>query len=208
MDRSAGMLKLSRRLDGDFRVLRYDRSGYGRSFPHPGPFTMERPGGRPRRTVGWSAGGADRAQLRRQRRAGDGGSSSRSGRRRGGVRDAIVVGAVVARHDGRFDRRGRAREPKEAAERFMRRMLGDQRWEALPERSEADTPRRRVWRWSESWPICGGNQPWVAEEHHRAGHQLVREPSRAPHHRRGMRHAATLLGCPVVEYPIAVTMRR
>src|SRR4051812_39960458 len=40
MDRSAGMLKLSRRLDSDFRVLRYDRRGYGRSFPHPGPFTM------------------------------------------------------------------------------------------------------------------------------------------------------------------------
>ena len=41
MDRSAGMLKLSRRLDADFRVLRYDRRGYGRSFPHPGPFTMD-----------------------------------------------------------------------------------------------------------------------------------------------------------------------
>ncbi|HZX56412.1 MAG TPA: alpha/beta hydrolase, partial [Ilumatobacteraceae bacterium] len=40
MDRSAGMLKLSRRLDSDFRVLRYDRRGYGRSFPHPGPFMM------------------------------------------------------------------------------------------------------------------------------------------------------------------------
>src|SRR4051812_50174354 len=40
MDRSAGMLKLSRRLDSDFRVLRYDRRGYGRSFPYPGPFTM------------------------------------------------------------------------------------------------------------------------------------------------------------------------
>src|SRR4051794_33882807 len=40
MDRSAGMLKLSRRLDAEFRVLRYDRRGYGRSFPHPGPFTM------------------------------------------------------------------------------------------------------------------------------------------------------------------------
>ncbi|MEO7370491.1 MAG: hypothetical protein ABIZ69_06505, partial [Ilumatobacteraceae bacterium] len=40
MDRSAGMLKLSRRLDTEFLVLRYDRRGYGRSFPHPGPFTM------------------------------------------------------------------------------------------------------------------------------------------------------------------------
>jgi pimeloyl-ACP methyl ester carboxylesterase len=40
MDRSAGLLKLSRRLDGAHRVLRYDRRGYGRSTPHPGPFGM------------------------------------------------------------------------------------------------------------------------------------------------------------------------
>jgi pimeloyl-ACP methyl ester carboxylesterase len=31
MDRSAGLLRLSRRLDGEHRVLRYDRRGYGRS---------------------------------------------------------------------------------------------------------------------------------------------------------------------------------
>ena len=38
MDRSAGVLRLSRCLDREFRVLRYDRRGYGRSAPHPGPF--------------------------------------------------------------------------------------------------------------------------------------------------------------------------
>ena len=38
MDRSAGLLRLSRRLDDHHRVLRYDRRGYGRSAPHPGPF--------------------------------------------------------------------------------------------------------------------------------------------------------------------------
>ena len=40
LDRSAGMLKLSRRLDDSFRVTRFDRRGYGRSNPHPGPFTI------------------------------------------------------------------------------------------------------------------------------------------------------------------------
>ena len=40
MDRSAGMLRVSRRLDEQFRVLRYDRRGYGRSTPHAGPFGM------------------------------------------------------------------------------------------------------------------------------------------------------------------------
>ena len=41
MDRSSGMLKLSRQLDSRARVLRYDRRGYGRSAPHPGPFDMD-----------------------------------------------------------------------------------------------------------------------------------------------------------------------
>jgi pimeloyl-ACP methyl ester carboxylesterase len=40
MDRSAGLLKLGRRLDSYFEVLRYDRRGYGRSVECSGPFTM------------------------------------------------------------------------------------------------------------------------------------------------------------------------
>ncbi|MCU1501318.1 MAG: alpha/beta hydrolase fold, partial [Ilumatobacteraceae bacterium] len=65
MDRSAGMLKLSRRLDRRFRVLRYDRRGYGRSAPHGGPFDMDAQvadlvellGGREAVVVGHSYGG-------------------------------------------------------------------------------------------------------------------------------------------------------
>jgi pimeloyl-ACP methyl ester carboxylesterase len=41
MDRSAAMVLLSRRLDEDFRVLRYDRRGYARSHGAGGPFTMD-----------------------------------------------------------------------------------------------------------------------------------------------------------------------
>jgi pimeloyl-ACP methyl ester carboxylesterase len=40
MDRSAGLLKLSRRLDSRFEVLRYDRRGYGRSIDITGPYAM------------------------------------------------------------------------------------------------------------------------------------------------------------------------
>src|SRR4051812_45358258 len=44
MDRSTVMLRLSRRLDDRFCVMRYDRRGYGRSVDasgvHPGPFDM------------------------------------------------------------------------------------------------------------------------------------------------------------------------
>lgn len=41
MDRSAGLLRLSRRLDRQFRVVRYDRRGYGRSSSIGPPWTVE-----------------------------------------------------------------------------------------------------------------------------------------------------------------------
>ncbi len=41
MDRSAGLLRLSRRLDTEQRVLRYDRRGYGRSMGAGPPWTVE-----------------------------------------------------------------------------------------------------------------------------------------------------------------------
>ncbi|TFH20998.1 MAG: hypothetical protein E4H05_01065, partial [Acidimicrobiales bacterium] len=39
MDRAAGLLRLSRRLDTQFRVVRYDRRGYGRSRSIGPPWT-------------------------------------------------------------------------------------------------------------------------------------------------------------------------
>ncbi|MGH9271369.1 MAG: alpha/beta fold hydrolase, partial [Ilumatobacteraceae bacterium] len=65
MDRSAGLLKLSRRLDEVHRVVRYDRRGYGRSAPHAGPFRMDEQvadlvsllDGRPATVFGHSYGG-------------------------------------------------------------------------------------------------------------------------------------------------------
>jgi pimeloyl-ACP methyl ester carboxylesterase len=41
MDRSAGLLRLSRRLDTQFRVVRYDRRGYGRSQAVGPPWTVD-----------------------------------------------------------------------------------------------------------------------------------------------------------------------
>ena len=79
MDRSAGLLKLSRRLDGTHSVARYDRRGYGRSTPHDGPFDIDGQVDDLEDVLAWSAGGAVRAQLRRPRRAGPGGPSARAG---------------------------------------------------------------------------------------------------------------------------------
>ncbi|MGB0112526.1 MAG: alpha/beta hydrolase [Ilumatobacteraceae bacterium] len=41
MDRSAGLLRLSRRLDPRFRVVRFDRRGYGRSTEVGPPWTVD-----------------------------------------------------------------------------------------------------------------------------------------------------------------------
>jgi pimeloyl-ACP methyl ester carboxylesterase len=137
LDRSAGLLKLSRRLDDRFRVTRYDRRGYGRSMPHPGPFTIEdqvadlvgvldaapdAPG--PHLLVGHSYGG-NVALATAQRHPG----------RVAGVvvyetplswlpwwpKTTAGANATAWQHD-----------PAGAAERFMRRLVGDARWERLP----------------------------------------------------------------------------
>jgi pimeloyl-ACP methyl ester carboxylesterase len=135
LDRSAGLLKLSRRLDDGFRVVRYDRRGYGRSVAHPGPFDatgniddlvalIEAMCDRPAVLVGHSYGGnvalgvADRRpELVAAVAAYETPQSWEpwwSGGSAGGH-------ALEARDD-----------PAEAAERFMRRLVGDDRWDRLP----------------------------------------------------------------------------
>ena len=137
LDRSAGLLKLSRRLDEHHRVTRYDRRGYGRSAPSDGPFGIHAQVAdlidviaeadhavRPRVIVGHSYGGNVALAL---------------AARRPDLVDGIVTYETplswkpwwsgsstqadpdVWRHD-----------PELAAEQFMRRLIGDDRWERLP----------------------------------------------------------------------------
>ncbi|HVE19560.1 MAG TPA: alpha/beta hydrolase [Ilumatobacteraceae bacterium] len=199
MDRSAGMLRLSRRLDADFRVLRYDRRGYGRSFPHPGPFTMDAQmddlvallAGRKAVLVGHSYGGNVALA-----------TADHHAHLVAGVAvyetplswepwwPGTTAGSIAVAESGK---------PREAAERFMRRILGEQRWQALPERSK-EMRRNEGLAMVEELADLRRNQPWVAEN--------ITVPVitsygslGAPHHRDGMRYAAELLGCPVVEMP-------
>jgi len=191
MDRSAGMLKLSRRLDTTHRVLRYDRRGYGRSHPHPGPFDMDGQvadllgllQGRRAVLVGHSYGG--NVALATAARHPD-----------------LVAGVVVyesplswmpwwpsttARTLADAEEVG----PGETAERFMRRLIGDRRWEELPERT------RQVRR-DEGEALIGelgdlrARAPWAADD--------VTMPvvvgfgdRGAPHHQDGMTRLAGLL---------------
>jgi pimeloyl-ACP methyl ester carboxylesterase len=197
MDRSAGMLKLSRRLDTDFRVLRYDRRGYGRSFPHDGPFTMDVQvadllcllAGRRAVLVGHSYGG-DVALAA------------------AGVHPDLVAGVAVYETPLSWEpwwpgttagaiAVAAAGKPHEAAERFMRRMIGDRRWEELPERSRETRLAEGV-AMVEELADLRRYRPWVAENITMP--VITAYGARgAAHHREGMRYAASAIGCPVVE---------
>ena len=143
MDRSAGMLKLSRRLDDGLpgaalRPSRLRPIDSARRPVHDG-----RTGRRSRRSA--------RTGARRCWSATATAATSRS------PRPTIILISLPAspstRRRCRGSRGGRAPPPGAiavadgrptggAAERFMRRMLGDRRWEELPERSSV-TRRRR-----------------------------------------------------------------
>ena len=142
MDRASSMLRVRRALEGECRVMRYDRRGYGRSLA-AGPATS------------FAQHVDDLATLLGTRRA-----AALVGHSLGGViglalaqRSPKLVGAVVAYeapmmwepwwpadsagrvalvtvggdgHDGTEGDSG------DVAEAFLRRMLGDTRWERLP----------------------------------------------------------------------------
>ena len=187
MDRAAGMIRVARRLRSRFRVLRYDRRGYGRSV-HEGPFGMDAQvedliavlGGRRAVLFGHSYGG--NVVLATAARHPD-----------------LVVAAAIyetplswaswwpasSAGSRAVDEPGTT---EEAADRFMRRLIGDRRWEELPERV-------REQRRSEGAALVGElgdlrvNPPWHPDD--------LRLPvvfgygaDGAAHHQRGMTHAA------------------
>jgi pimeloyl-ACP methyl ester carboxylesterase len=188
MDRSAGMLRLSRRLDRDHRVLRYDRRGYGRSRPHPGPFGLDEQvddlvgvlAGRRATLFGHSYGGNIALAL---------------AERRPDLVESVTVyetplswfdwwpgttaGGTALATQG---------EPADAAERFMRRLIGDERWERLP-------PSTRSARRAEGAAMVGEltdlrqRPAWTAERVNLPVLALHGERG-APHHQAAMAYLA------------------
>ena len=198
MDRAAGLLRLSRRLDHDHLVLRYDRRGYGRSRPHPGPFGMDEQvadlaallHGRPAIVIGHSYGGNVALAF--------------AARHPELVR-GVVVYEIPVSWEPWWPRTGaggkavqHANDPAAAAEVFMRRFIGDERWEGLPERTRAVRRAEGVAMVGELGDLRH-NPPWLPEQ--------ILAPvwagygSRAkPHHREGMRHVANVIeGAHLVE---------
>jgi pimeloyl-ACP methyl ester carboxylesterase len=186
MDRSAGLLKLSRRLDDRYRVMRYDRRGYGRSRPHDGPFTMD-------------AQVADLQQLLAGRTAvlvghSYGGDVALAAAQRLGppqVHGAVVYEAPLSWRSwwpgstaGAAVTQG---DVSDVAERFMTRLIGKHRWVRLP-------PSTRAARRAEGPALVGellalrAGAPWEPQricvpvlalagsagaDHHRASSRVI-----------------------------------
>lgn len=139
MDRSTGLTRLARRFGDDWRVLRLDRRGYGRSRSHPGPFGIEHhvddlveliadamPSG-PVHLFGHSFGGNVTLA-----------AAARVGSR---VATVTVFEPPLSWMDwwpGGSARGFTESDPADSAEAFMRRLIGDERWERLPERTRRE----------------------------------------------------------------------
>ncbi len=136
MDRSAGLLRLSRRLSDRFHVIRYDRRGYGRSVDAGSSFAVgdhvddlvdvvdERTAGRGVvLAFGHSFGGHVVLGL--------------AARRCDLVERVAVYESPLSWLSWWPDHTAGAAamaagDPADAAEAFMRRLVGDDRWERLP----------------------------------------------------------------------------
>jgi molybdopterin-guanine dinucleotide biosynthesis protein A/alpha-beta hydrolase superfamily lysophospholipase len=191
MDRATGMAKVARRLQGTARVLRYDRRGYARSRPHPGPFGMDEQvadlvallEGRPAVLVGHSLGGN---------------IVLAAAERHPELVRAVAVyepplswepwwpstsgGSVAVRE---------ARTAEDAAELFLRYMLGDERWERLPERTRAERRAEGPALVGELRSLRRG-APWHAARIHAPVVAGVGERARR-HHREAVRAIAEQL---------------
>lgn len=142
LDRSAGMLKLSRQLDGEFQVTRYDRRGYGRSVPCAGPFGIDAQVADLRSVIARATGRSGHGPVEPVVLFGHsyGGNVvlTLADRYPELVRAVAVYESPMPWEDWWPPDSGTAivaTQPGagEAAEAFLRYLIGDARWERLPE---------------------------------------------------------------------------
>lgn len=187
LDRMAGMARVARELDAVAHVCRYDRRGYGKSWPHSGPFTVADHvsdvvsllDGTPAVLVGHSYGGNVALAC-------------------AATHPDLVIGVTTYETPlswepwwpgstaGAASLEGTV---EDAAERFMRRLIGDERWNDLPERTRdqrrreglALTGELRALREGSPWSapdvrcpvLCGYGE--LGREHHRRSALWQRE---------------------------------
>ena len=130
VDRAAGMIRVARKID-HCEVVRYDRRGYGRSGPLGRPYTFEEHlgdlelviGDRPTVLFGHSYGGSIAL------------AAASSGNRN--VRAAVSYEAPRTWESWWPPPPSSDIDPSDAAEHFIRRMIGEDRWSALPTNSRS-----------------------------------------------------------------------
>jgi pimeloyl-ACP methyl ester carboxylesterase len=137
MDRAGGMARAARLLAARHRVLIYDRRGYGRSKPHSGPYDVA-------------------TQVADLLTVIDGRTATVAGHSYGGnvALAAAATAPEVVRSVAVYEtplswlswwptstgsrRTSVSEDPEQAAEEFMRRMVGDVAWAKLPDKARAD----------------------------------------------------------------------
>ena len=131
LDRSAGMARLARLAQQTHKTLRFDRRGYGRHHGHPGPFTVAGNvddvetilDGQPAVLVGHSYGGNIALAV-----------AERLGTQ---IRGVTTYETPLSWFEwwprGTAGGAALAAQPEEAAEIFMIRMIGEKRWNELPQ---------------------------------------------------------------------------
>lgn len=185
LDRKAGMALIAREAQKVCTVIRYDRRGYGSSFPHDGPFTVEKNvddlkkvvGDRKVVVFGHSFGGHMALGL-----------ASQSPQSVAGVSTYESPLSWMEWWTQNSAGAAAVKEvPEKAAEAFMIRLIGQKRWDALPEKTKearrqegpaligelSDLRQRSPWDIEKiSCPVLVG----VGEralEHHRRGAQWL-----------------------------------
>jgi pimeloyl-ACP methyl ester carboxylesterase len=143
MDRSGGMLRARRILQSSCRVLRYDRRGYARSLPAGPPTSFDQQvddladllDGRPAVLAGHSFGGVVCLALAERRPDLVRSVLAFEAPKMwapwwpGGTPGGRAIGIAGDQEDGRAE---------EAAEWFLRRMIGDEMWDRLPASMRAE----------------------------------------------------------------------
>lgn len=194
MDRSAGLLRLSRRLDTQFRVVRFDRRGYGRSRSVGPPWTVEAnvadldavvaatSATSPVALFGHSFGGNIVLAF--------------AARRPDVVSSVMVYETPLSWFDWWPGNTagGMAMsvdDPGDAAEAFMRRLVGDAVWDRLPASKQAERRAEGATMVSELADLRRA-PPWGADEITAPVLALCGEHAR-PHHRDAMGRLAEML---------------
>lgn len=133
---------MARVLQQSVRVVRYDRRGYGHSWPHAGPFGVDQQvddletvlAGRPAVLFGHSYGGHV--------------AIAGSVRLRGQILGCSVYETPLSWMDwwpgNSAGAASVAADSGDAAEAFMRRLVGNSTWESLPERTKTERRREGV----------------------------------------------------------------